>query len=117
MGKDQTMKTFVGLAVALTAVSASAQTTASGTGMNSPNYSTYETSVTGRSISPETPTMRAKKLKQAIALRTEVTGLMARNGGKLSPGHEEYVRRKACQILGKQSVETGTLVPSRGCGI
>lgn len=111
------MKIFVGLAIALTAVSASAQTTASGTGMNSPNYSTFETSVTGRSVSPETPTMRAKKLQRALALRTEVSGLLARDGGKLSPGHEKYVRRKACQILGQQSVAIGTLVPSKACGI
>lgn len=111
------MKIFVSLAVALTAASASAQTTASGTGMNSPNYSTFETSVSGRSGITETPTMRAEKFKQAIALRTEVIALMKRDGGKLSPGHEEYVRRKACQMLGKRGVETGTLVPSRGCGI
>lgn len=111
------MKTLIGLAIALTAVSASAQTTVSGTGMNSPNYSTFEASVLGRSTAPETPTMRAEKLERAIALRTEVSALMNQDGGRLTPGHERYMRRKACQILAKQNAETGTLVPPRRCSL
>ena len=111
------MKTLIGLVVALTAVSASAQTTVAGVGMNSPNYSTFQSSVTGTSGISETPTMRAEKLKRAIALRTEVSALMKQDGGRLSPGHERYVKRKVCQILGSQSATIGTLVSTRSCGI
>ncbi|MET3825115.1 hypothetical protein ABIC16_000808 [Sphingomonas sp. PvP055] len=111
------MKIFIGLAAVLTAVSASAQTTVSGTGMNSPNYSSYVPGLTNRGGIVETPTMQAEKLKRAIALRTEVSALVKSDGGKLSPGHEAYVRRKACQILGKQSATIGTLVPPRHCSI
>ena len=111
------MKTLIGLAVAMTAVSASAQTTVAGIGMNSPNYSTLQSSVAGTSGLSETPTMRAEKLRRAVALRTEVSAFMKQDGGKLSPGHERYVRRKACQILGTQSPTTGTLVPPTRCSL
>ena len=111
------MKTLIGLAIAFTAVSASAQTTVFGEGMNSPNYSTFQSSVTGRTGLSETPTMRAEKLERAIALRTEVIAFMKQDGGKLSSAHAAYVRRKVCQILGTQSTETGTLVPQRRCSI
>jgi hypothetical protein len=111
------MKILIGLAMALTAVSASAQTTVAGISMNSSNYSTFQSSVAGTSGVSETPTMRAEKLRRAVALRTEVSAFMKQDGGKLSPGHERYVRRKACQILEMQSSTTGTLVPPRRCSL
>ncbi|WP_010186264.1 hypothetical protein [Sphingomonas sp. PAMC 26605] len=111
------MKTLIGLAIALTAVSASAQTTVAGIGMNAPNSSTFQSGVAGRSGIAETPTMRADKLKRAIALRTEVSAWIKQDGGRLSPGHERYVQRKACQILGTQGATTGSLVPPRRCSL
>ncbi len=49
--------------------------------------------------SGDTPTMRAQKLRRAIALRDEATVLLAQDGGTLSDRNRAYVRRKALNIL------------------
>ncbi|PZU08698.1 hypothetical protein [Sphingomonas sp.] len=48
----------------------------------------------------ETPTMKRQKLARAIALRQEVDGFLAQDGGTLSAEHQRYVQRKARDILG-----------------
>ncbi|TXC72359.1 hypothetical protein FSB78_16465 [Sphingomonas ginsenosidivorax] len=49
--------------------------------------------------SNDTPTMRAQKLRRAIALREEAAVLLANDGGTLSDHNRAYVRRKALNIL------------------
>jgi hypothetical protein len=108
------MRTLIGLAIALVTVPASAQT-GSGMSMNGPNYSTLLPSTTGRPSLSETPSMRAKKLERAVALRAEADSLLEQDGGRLTPTHEAYVRRKACAILGDPPAPLGSLVPQRRC--
>jgi hypothetical protein len=107
---------IVGLVGAI-AIPANAQTSASGTGMNSPNYSTYQSSV--ESInglgSSETPSMRAQKLDRAKALKAEAKMLLKQDGGKLTLEHNAYIRGKACEILGYGRTGTGGLVPRHRC--
>jgi len=112
------MKVLVAVVAGCAGVAAMAQTTAGGIGMNSPNYSTYQLSVAGmngRGLS-ETPSMRKQKLERAVALRQEADTLLAQDGGKLTPEHEAYVRRKVCTILGSEDRGTGSLAPRRRCG-
>jgi hypothetical protein len=59
--------------------------------------------------------MRSNKLKRAIALRAEADALLEKDGGKLTPTHEAYVRRKACAILGHPRAPAGSLIPERRC--
>lgn len=97
-----------------------AQTTAAGVGMNSPNYSTYQTQVFGwngglSEVPMETPTMRAEKLQRAIALREEADVLLQQDGGTFTPAHEAYVRRKVCAILGSSRTKIGNLAPTTRC--
>lgn len=49
--------------------------------------------------SGDTPTIRAQKLRRAIALRDEAAVLLANDGGTLSDHNRAYVRRKALNIL------------------
>ena len=114
-GRTLTMRTLIALAFVLVTVPASAQNTGSGMSMNGPNYSTLLPSTTGRLGLSETPTMRANKLERAIALRAEADALLEQDGGKLTPTHEAYVRRKACAILGDPRAPAGSLVPERRC--
>ena len=109
------MRILTGLAFVLVTVPASAQITGPGMSMNGPNYSMLLPSTTGRLGLAETPTMRANKLKRAIALRAEAASLLEQDGGKLTPTHEAYVRRKACAILGDSRALAGSLVPERRC--
>lgn len=106
------------IAAAMLTVPASGQTTIGSVGMNSPNYSTYQSSIDGLGHfgSPETPTMRARKLDQAIALRIEAATLLKQDGGKFTPAHEAYIRDKACGFLGAGRTSIGSLVPRRRCG-
>jgi hypothetical protein len=114
LGRMHMMRTLIGLAIALVTVPASAQT-GSGISMNGPNYSTLLPSTTGRPGLSETPSMRAKKLERAVALRAEADALLEQDGGRLTPTHEAYVRRKACAILGDPPAPLGSLVPQRRC--
>jgi hypothetical protein len=114
LGRMHMMRTLIGLAIALVTVPASAQT-GSGMSMNGPNYSTLLPSTTGRPGLSETPSMRAKKLERAVALRAEANSLLEQDGGRLTPTHETYVRRKACAILGDPPAPLGSLVPQRRC--
>ncbi len=111
------MKLFIVL-VAGIASAATAQTSIGGVGMNSPNYSTYQSSLEGlaRLGASETPTMRAAKYEKAKALRAEAQTLLAQDGGTFTPEHEAYIRGKACDILGARRVSIGSLVPRRRCG-
>jgi hypothetical protein len=115
LGRMHMMRTLIGLAFVLVTVPASAQITGSGISMNGPNYSTLLPSTTGRLGLSETPSMRAKKLERAVALRAEADSLLEQDGGRLTPTHEAYVRRKACAILGDQPAPLGSLVPQRRC--
>ncbi len=49
--------------------------------------------------SNDTPTMRAQKLRRAIALRDETAVLVEQDGGTLSDHNRAYVQRKALNIL------------------
>ncbi|MEG3163575.1 hypothetical protein U1701_03095 [Sphingomonas sp. PB2P19] len=49
--------------------------------------------------SNDTPTMRAQKLRRAIALRDEAAALVAQDGGTLTDRHRAYLRREASNIL------------------
>ena len=49
--------------------------------------------------SGDTPTMRAQKLRRALALRDEAAVLLAQDGGTLSDHNRAYVKRKALNIL------------------
>lgn len=113
------MKILIGVVAALASTSSIAQTTVSGIGMNSPNYSTFQSSLDGLGGwgMSETPTMRAEKLRQAIDLRREANALLAQDGGKLTLVHETYVRRRVCKILGFERTDTGNLAPQRRCGV
>lgn len=103
--------------VGATAVSANAQTIAPGTSMNSPNYSTYQSSVESLAGlgSSETPSMGAVKLDRARALTAEARVLLQQDGGKFTPEHDAYIRGKACAILGYRRSQTGSLVPRNRC--
>jgi len=109
------MRTLIGLAFVIMTASAGTQATDSDMTMNGQNYSTLLPSLTGRVGLSETPTMRANKLKRAIALRTEADFLLQQDGGRLTPTHEAYVRRKACAILGSSPVRAGALVSQWRC--
>ena len=67
--------------------------------MNMPNYSTFNSTMTGRIPLSETPTMKRQKLARAIALREEAAKLLEEGGGTLTPREETYLRRKARAIL------------------
>lgn len=107
---------IVGL-VGAAAVPANAQTIASGTGMNSPNYSTHQRSVESLNGvgSSETPSMRAQKLARAKSLKIEAEMLLKQDGGKLTPEHNAYIRGKVCEILGYGRTGTGSLAPRHRC--
>lgn len=101
-----------------TPVSATAQTIGMGVDMNSPKYSIYQSSlesVHGLGLS-ETPSMQARKLGRARALTVEAEILLKQDGGNFTPEHNAYFRRKACDILGYDRTEIGSLVPRRWCG-
>ena len=83
--------------------------------MTGPNYSTSIPSPNGRFQLEDTPTMRAKKHEQAVALRLEANNLLKQDGGKLTHDHEAYIRRRSCEILGNPHAPTGTMVPRRRC--
>jgi hypothetical protein len=103
--------------VGAAAVSADAQTIAPDTSMNSPNYSTYQSSVESLAGlgSSETPSMRARKLDRARALTVEAKMLLQQDGGKFTPEHDAYIRGKACDILGYGRTKTGSLAPRSRC--
>jgi hypothetical protein len=106
---------FAGIAGVM-AVSASAQTRVVGESMNSPNYTTWQSSVESlNGLGSETPSMRARKLARARALTTEAKTLLQQDGGKFTPEHEAYIRGKACDVLGHKRVEIGSLVPRSRC--
>lgn len=110
------MKLAIALLASLVSLPAAAQTYAGGVGMNSPNYTTYRSSVEGRSGGlSETPTMKAEKLARAKALRMEADALLAQDGGTFTPAHEAYIAQKVCEILSPPLKNTGNLPPSRRC--
>ncbi|VWX53617.1 hypothetical protein [Novosphingobium sp. 9U] len=114
------MKAILAIALCLLSFPAMAQTNVGGEGMNSPNYSTYQTSVFGWSggfaeIPMDTPSMRADKLRRAVALRQEADVLLEQDGGTFTPAHEAYVRRKVCAILGTSRTNIGNLAPTDRC--
>ncbi len=96
-------KLLIACLVGATAVPATAQTIASGIGMNSPNYTTYQRSVeTSDGLAlQDTPSGRAQKLARAKALTIEAELLLKQDGGKFTPEHNAYIRGKACDILGR----------------
>ncbi|HXH14868.1 MAG TPA: hypothetical protein VNJ10_01920 [Sphingomonas sp.] len=110
---------LAGVIVAIVLTAPAAAQTAPEIGMSSPNYSTYQSSLEslGGLGAAETPTMRAYKMKQAIALQTEAADLLRQDGGTFTAKHEEYIRGKACDILGVKRTSIGSLVPRRGCGL
>lgn len=83
--------------------------------MTGPNYSTSIPSPNGRFGLEDTPTMRARKHEQAVALRLEANNLLKQDGGNLTPAHKAYIRRRSCEILGNPPAPTGTMVPRRRC--
>lgn len=95
------LKALFILAMCAASVSAAAQTTGPVPSMLSPNYDTYRSSAElYRNQGPaETPTMRRLKLERAKALHAEAAALLSQDGGKLTPEHEAYLRREACDIL------------------
>lgn len=111
------MKLLIFVLVGATAGSAIAQTTGLAPSMNSPNYSTYQSSVEslGGLASSETPSMQAKKLDRAKALTAEAQVLLKQDGGRFTPEHDAYIRGKACAILGYGRTKTGSLVPRNRC--
>lgn len=84
------MKAIIGILIALTSVAASANP-------YSPPPLGYAYIMGGH----ETPTMKREKLERAEALKQEASTLLAQDGGTLTAAHETYIRRKACDILGR----------------
>lgn len=67
--------------------------------MNMPNYSTFESSATGREPVSDTPALQRQKVRQALALREEAAALSKADGGTLTRRHQAYLQRKAQAIL------------------
>ncbi|MES3154913.1 hypothetical protein [Sphingomonas faeni] len=109
------MKKIVGLTLLAVSVPALGQKEGPSPAMTGPNYSTSLPGLNGRLRLEDTPTMRAKKYEQAVALRLEANNLLKQDGGKLTSAHQAYIQRKSCEILGNPPAPTGTSVPRRRC--
>jgi len=109
------MKKIVALTLLVVSVPTFGQRAGPSPAMTGPNYSASIPDLNGRLRLEDTPTMRARKQKQAIALRLEANNLLKQDGGKLTPAHKAYIRRKSCDVLGNPPAATGTMVPRRRC--
>ncbi len=61
-----------------------------------------------------TPAMQRQKLEQTVALRAEITRLLAADGGTLTRAHLEYVRGRAEYIRNcRDTPQIGSLIAQR----